>query len=195
MGVLLFFNRLYESVFFNLQATLDGWFTGLFARFVFAAVLFQYYFNSAFTKVGEGFAGFFSVADSAYFQIIPPIVEQFDYDPSQVPLVPWKIIVFLGTYSEFILPVLIVIGLFTRVAALGMIGFVLVQSYVDIAFHGVDEQTIGVIFDRIQDSAISDQRLLWMLIFIPLLVRGPGYISIDWVAGQWFKSEREAVPY
>lgn len=195
MGIILFLNRLYEGVFSNLQSLLDGWFVGFFARFVFAAVLFQYFLNSAFTKVGDGIYGFFSIADGAYFQIIPPIVEQFNYDASQVPLVPWKLIVYFGAYSEFILPALIVLGLFTRLAAIGMIGFVLVQSYVDIAFHGVDEATIGQIFDTVQDSAIADQRLLWMLIFVYLLVKGPGALSIDWVVGRWLRAEREAVPY
>jgi putative oxidoreductase len=37
----------------------------------------------------------------------------------------WAVVV-AGTLAEFILPLLIVIGLFTRLAAFGMIGFVIV---------------------------------------------------------------------
>ncbi|MEM6744975.1 MAG: DoxX family protein, partial [Pseudomonadota bacterium] len=126
------------------ERLLDGWLPGLAARFVFAAVLFGYYWNSALTKIGDGVLGVFQVSDGAYFQIVPPVVEAAGYDASAVAFLPWGLIVTLGTYSEFVLPILIVIGLFTRLAALGMLVFVVVQSYVDIAFHGVDAETIGV---------------------------------------------------
>ena len=55
-----------------------------------------------------------------------------------------------GIYAGFILPVLIVAGSMTRLAALGMIGFIVVQSYVDVVFHHVDAATIGALFDRCQ---------------------------------------------
>ena len=169
----------YNLIFEKIQDTLEDWFLGLAARFVFAGVLFFYLYNSALTKVGDGVLGFFSIQDNAYFQILPSVVERFDYDASQVPFFPYDIIVAAGTYSEFILPVLIVIGLFTRVAALGMIGFVAVQSFVDIAFHGADEKTIGALFDRFSDSVIVDQRSLWVFLLIYLVIRGPGLLSLD----------------
>ena len=154
------------------------------ARFLFAAVLLVYYLNSAATKVGEGVTGFFSVGDNAYFQILPSVVEAYGYDASQVPFFPYDLIVIAGTYSEFILPILIVLGLFTRIAALGMIGFTLVQSYVDIAFHGVDAKTIGAWFDRFSDAAIMDQRALWVFLLVYLVVKGAGAVSLDWVLGK-----------
>lgn len=172
---------LHDGFFGGLQRGLENWFLGLFARLVFAAVLFMYFFNSAMTKIGEGATGFLTVTDNAYFQILPAVVEQYGYDVSQVPLFPYKLIVMLGTYSEIILPILIVIGLFTRIAALGMIGFVLVQSYVDIAFHGVDEKTIGGWFDRLSDSVIADQRSLWVFLLVYLVIRGAGAISLDYL--------------
>ena len=152
-----------------IERTLDSWLTGLAARLVFAAVLFMYYWNSALTKIGEGVSGIFQITDGAYFQIVPPIVEAAGYDASAVPFFPWGLIVTVGTYSEFILPVLIVIGLFTRLAALGMIVFVLVQSYVDIAFHGVDAETVGVLFDRLPSATIMDQRALWIFLLLVLV--------------------------
>lgn len=169
----------YNLIFEKIQDTLEDWFLGLAARFVFAGVLFFYLYNSALTKVGDGVLGFFSIQDNAYFQILPSVVERFDYDASQVPFFPYDIIVAAGTYSEFILPVLIVIGLFTRIAALGMIGFVAVQSFVDIAFHGADEKTVGALFDRFSDSVIVDQRSLWVFLLIYLVIRGPGLLSLD----------------
>jgi putative oxidoreductase len=171
----------------RVEAALDGWFLGLLARFVFAAVLLIYYLNSAATKVGDGIAGFFTVGDNAYFQILPSVVEAYGYDASQVPFFPWDIVVFAGTYAEFILPVLIVLGLFTRLAALGMIGFTLVQSYVDIAFHGVDVKTIGSWFDRLPDAVILDQRAFWVFLLLVLVVKGAGVVSLDWVLGKGFQ--------
>lgn len=169
----------YSLIFEKIQSTLEDWFLGLAARFVFAGVLLVYLFNSALTKVGDGVLGFFTITDNAYFQILPSVVERFDYDASQVPFFPYDIIVAAGTYSEFILPILIVVGLFTRVAALGMIGFVAVQSFVDIAFHGADAKTTGALFDRFSDSVIVDQRSLWVFLLIYLVIRGPGLLSLD----------------
>ncbi|MEO0763690.1 MAG: DoxX family membrane protein, partial [Pseudomonadota bacterium] len=161
------------------ERALDGWLTGLAARLVFAAVLFGYYWNSALTKVGEGVGGFFQVADGAYFQIVPPVVEAAGYDASAVAFWPWGLIVTMGTYTEFALPVMIVLGLLTRVAALGMIVFIVVQSYVDIAFHAVDAETIGALFDRIPTAAILDQRALWVFLLLVLVIKGAGALSLD----------------
>ncbi len=169
----------YDLIFEKLQSALEDWFLGLAARFVFAGVLLVYLYNSALTKVGDGVLGFFTIQDNAYFQILPSVVEHYDYDASQVPFFPYDIIVAAGTYSEFILPLLIVLGLFTRVAALGMIGFVAVQSFVDVAFHGADAKTTGALFDRFSDSLIVDQRSLWVFLLIYLVIRGPGLLSLD----------------
>lgn len=161
------------------ERALDGWLPSLAARVVFAAVLFGYYWNSALTKVGDGVTGFFSIADAAYFQIVPPVVEAAGYDASAVAFFPWGLIVTLGTYSEFALPIMIVLGLLTRIAALGMIVFIVVQSYVDIMFHGVGAETIGALFDRLPNAAILDQRALWVFLMLILVVKGGGALSLD----------------
>jgi len=169
----------HDSVFGALQHALENWLPGLLARLVFAGVLLVYFLNSASKKLGEGVSGLFTVTDNAYFQTLPPVVEHYGYDASQVPFFPWDVIVYLGTYSEILLPLLIVLGLFTRIAAVGMIVFVLVQSWVDIAFHGVDAGTIGAWFDRFSDAAIADQRAMWLFLLAYLVIRGAGKISID----------------
>ncbi len=94
---------------------------------------------------------------------------------------PWylKLVVYAGSYGEFILPVLIVAGLFTRFAAVGMMVFIAVQTFVDINFHGVDAATIGAWFDRDSASLIMDQRLLWFVLILILVVRGAGPIALD----------------
>ncbi len=170
---------LYDSLVGGVERLTRGWFFGLFARFVFASVLYFYFLNSAKTKVGEGLLGFFSISPNAYYQIALPAVEAAGGDVSQVAFVPWGLMVFAGTYAEFILPLLIIVGLFTRIASVGMIAFVAVQTYVDIAVHQVDAKTIGAMFDRFSDGLIADQRLLWLFPLVYLAVRGAGAISLD----------------
>jgi putative oxidoreductase len=170
---------LHGRLFGLVEARLDGWFLGLLARLVFAAVLLVYYLNSAATKVGDGIAGFFSIGDNAYFQILPSVVEAYGYDASQVPFFPYTLIVVAGTYAEFVLPIFIVLGLFTRLAALAMIGFIVVQSCVDIAFHGADAAPIGAWFDQLSNAAILDQRALWVFLLMTLVVKGAGAFSLD----------------
>lgn len=175
--------NLHQAVFGFFHRALQGWFPGLLARLVFAAVLFMYFFKSAQTKVGDGLAGLFTIQDGAYSQILPKVFENSGYDVSAIAAFPYGAIVYAGTYSEFLLPVLIVIGLFTRIAAAGMIGFVLVQSYVDITAHGADAKTIGAFFDRFPNSTILDQRALWIFLLVYLVIYGAGKISLDGLFG------------
>lgn len=173
--------RLHNSFFGFIQRSLQNWLPGALARLTFASVLMMYFLNSAKTKVGDGVAGILQVQDNAYFQILPKVVEQFGYDASQVPVFPYQWIVYAGTYSEFILPVLIVIGLFTRLAALGMIGFVVVQSLTDLYGHGGigHEGTLGAWFDKAPDALILDQRAFWVMILLTLVIKGAGALSLD----------------
>lgn len=170
---------LHDGAFAAVESRTDGWLPGLLARFVFAAVLLVYYLNSAATKVGEGITGFFSVGDNAYFQILPSVVEAYGYDASQVPFFPWDLIVIAGTYTEFVLPIFIVLGLFTRLAALGMIGFVAVQSWVDVYGHGLADADIGAWFDRNPSALLLDQRALWLFLLLVLVLKGAGPVSAD----------------
>ncbi|WP_333835205.1 DoxX family protein [Rubrimonas sp.] len=189
-GVAALYSRLVAAV----EAALEPWLLGLLARLIFAAVLFGYYWNAALTKIEPGLLGWLQVRDAAYWQMLPPVVEAYGYDVSAVPTLPWGLIVGLGTYAEFLLPVLIVAGLATRVAAAGMIAFVLVQSYVDIAFHGVDDATVGALFDRHPGSAIMDQRTLWVFLLAYLVVKGAGLVSLDALLRRRIGEARDATP-
>lgn len=148
------------------------------ARFLFAAVLLFYFWSSGLTKVGEGPLGLFQPSSGAYVQIFPRVFEAAGYDSSQLSLLQWSVVV-AGTLAEFILPILIVIGLFSRLAALGMIGFVVLQSATDIVGHQADATTVGTWFDRIESSAIMDQRALWVFVLIVIAIKGAGPLSID----------------
>ncbi|MDD9718222.1 DoxX family protein [Dinoroseobacter sp. PD6] len=154
------------------------WLTPTAARLLFAAVLFVYYWNSGLTKLGDGVFGFLFPSTGAYIQIFPKTVEALGYDTSQLGVFHWAVAV-AGTWAEFILPVLIVLGLFTRLAALGMIGFVVVQSWVDVTGHGLGPKDVGAFFDGDPSSLILDQRAFWVFVLGYLVLRGAGPVSVD----------------
>ncbi|MGL4235684.1 DoxX family protein [Tabrizicola sp.] len=147
------------------------WLLPTLARLVFAGVLLSYFWASGATK----FDGPFTPSIGAYGQIFPRAFDAVGFDPSQLAF--WhRLVALAGGYAEFILPALIVLGLLTRLAALGMVGFVLVQSLTDIFGHGV---AAGAWFDRASDAVILDQRALWLLLLAVLILKGAGPISAD----------------
>lgn len=153
---------------------------GLIARFLFVAILFGYFWASGLTKLGDGAFGLFMPSLNAYAQIFPKAMEATGYDVSQ--LSAWHtIVVLVGTWSEFLLPILIAIGLATRLAALGMIGFVVVQSVTDLIGHGLlsEPEAVGTWFDRVPDAVIMDQRALWVFLLLVLVLKGGGPLSLD----------------
>ena len=152
--------------------TRQEWLLPLLARLIFAAVLLGYFWASALTKLGDGI---FSPSVGAYAQIFPRAMEAAGFDVSQMGALRTLVVV-LGTWAEFVLPVMIVLGALTRVAALGMIGFVVVQSLTDIVGHGAG---FGAWFDRGSDAVIADQRALWGLLLAVLVVKGAGALSVD----------------
>ena len=171
--------RMHNAAFSALETTIGNWLPSLFARFAFASVLGLYYWTSFQTKIGSGLFGFLNIADGAYYQILPSVIDAAGNDVANVSFFPWTIIVYLGTYAEFLLPVLIMLGLFTRLASLGMIGFIIVQSFVDVVFHDIGAEATGAMFDRFPDAAIFDQRLLWVVPLVFLVIKGAGAASLD----------------
>lgn len=150
------------------------------ARFSFAAVLLIYFWHSATLKLGPGITGLFAPSSGAYVQILPKMMEAAGYNSGALPW--WShLVVIGGTWAEFILPLLLVLGLFTRLVALGMIGFVVVQSLTDLYGHGgiAHAETLGAWFDRFNESPILDQRLLWVVILMGIVAYGPGRLSLD----------------
>lgn len=148
------------------------------ARLTFAAVLLVYFWNSARTKFGEGFAGLFTPSDGAYYQIFPKAIEAAGYDFSQLTAFHWAVVM-AGTWAELLFPLCIILGLFTRLAALGMIGFVIVQSLTDVLGHGVGGDDLGRWFDTASGALILDQRALWISLLLTLVLVGGGPLSLD----------------
>jgi len=169
---------LHDRLFDTLETRIAPALMPTLARLVFAGTLLLYYWNSARTKLGEGVAGIFQPDFNAYAQILPRLSEAVGYDASQLGSF-WRLLVVAATWGEFVLPLLILIGLFTRLGALGMAGFVVAQSWVDVFGHGVSGADRGSWFDTASGGLILDQRAFWVFLLLYLVVRGGGPLSLD----------------
>ena len=163
-----------KTIFSRIEALLP--LLPLLARGVFATSLLIYFWTAGVTKLGPGVFGFLSPAPGAYIQILPRAMELINCDPE------------IGRAScraEFVLPALIVLGLVTRVAALGMIGFITIQSLTDLYGHGGITQpaTLGAWFDKLPDGLILDQRAFWIFTLLVLVLKGGGILSLDRIFG------------
>ncbi|MFS4580226.1 hypothetical protein [Phaeobacter sp. C3_T13_0] len=143
------------------------------ARLVFVAVLLVYYWNSAGLKTD---GSIFSPSAGAFGQIFPHAAEAVLYDVSQLNIFQ-RLVIFAGTVAEYVLPALILLGLLTRLAALGTIGFIWVQTIVDVTGHGVK---LGSLFDNA--IGLVDQRVMWTFLLLVLVFKGAGPLSLDALA-------------
>ncbi|MCP4205461.1 MAG: DoxX family membrane protein [Shimia sp.] len=146
------------------------WLVPTLARLTFLMVLFFYFWNSAMLKID---GSIFSPSAGAFGQIFPKAAEAVVWDVTQMTFFQ-RLVILAGTIAEFALPVLIILGLLTRLAAIGMIGFVAVQTIVDVTGHGV---ALGSLFDSAQ--ALIDQRMMWVFLLAVLVLKGAGPISVD----------------
>ncbi|SLN45354.1 DoxX [Roseovarius albus] len=172
-----------HNAIFGLVERVGDWLLPMIARFLFLAIFFVYFWKSAMTKLGDGFFGFLFPSDGAYIQMFPRAMEAAGYDSSQLGVFYWAVAV-AGTWAEIILPILIVVGLFTRIAAVGMIGFVTVQSLTDV--YAAGHSKWGHWFDNVveYDPAIKgvgllDDRSLWVFLLLVIVIKGAGAISLD----------------
>jgi putative oxidoreductase len=169
---------LHDRAFDRIDGAISDLVLPTLARLVFAGTLLMYFWASAATKLGNGLFGWIRLDMGAYIQMFPRAFEAAGFNPQALPWT-YKLIALAGTWAEFLLPLMIVIGLLTRLAALGMIGFIVVMSATDIVGHGVDPSTIGAWFDRASDAAILDQRAFWVFLLLYLALRGGGPLSVD----------------
>ena len=163
----------YDAIASRLNAA--DWLLPTLARAVFGAVLLGYFWASALTKFD---GGPFGLALGAYAQIFPKAFEAVGYDAGALSIFH-HLVALAGSWAEVVLPALVVLGLLTRLAALGMIGFIAVQSLTDVYGHLADAATIGAWFDRIPDALILDQRAFWVFVLVVLVIRGAGPVSVD----------------
>jgi putative oxidoreductase len=133
--------------FARLCETVPEWALALVIRFGAASI----YFLSGRTKVD----GLLHIKDSTYVLF----AEEY-----KVPVLPPVVAAHLSTYAEHLFPILIVLGLFTRVSALGLLGLTLV----------------------IQLFVYPDAwptHLSWAGLLLYLVIRGPGRVSLDRALG------------
>ena len=110
------------------------------------------FWRSGRTKVEEG--SWLSVSDST--------LTLFSEDPfNKVPVLPSDFAAYLTTYAEHALPILLVLGLFTRLTAFALLGMTLVIQ----------------IF--VFPDAWWPVHSLWVALALVLIVRGGGGLSVD----------------
>jgi putative oxidoreductase len=81
--------------------------------------------------------------------------------------------------AQTVLPVLLVVGLATRIAASGMIGLIAMTAMIDIFARNAPPEVIGALFDASPYDPISDLRLLWITVLaVPAVLGGCG-LSLD----------------
>lgn len=161
-------SNLYRAIFDPLDRA--DWLAPTVARLVFLAVLFVYYWNAATLKVD---GSIFSPSAGAFAQMFPKAAEAVVYDVTQMTGFQ-RLVAVAGTLAEFVLPVLIVIGLMARLAALGMIGFILVQTVVDVTGHGAK---LGGFFDT--SITLIDERAMWIFLMLVIVFKGAGPLAAD----------------
>jgi len=137
---------LYQRLVAIASSRLPEGLTLLLTRLALAGV----FWRSGRSKIEEG--SLFSISDTTYYL--------FSEDYSAVPL-PSDIAAVMATVAEHALPVLLVLGLFTRGAALGLLGMTLVIQ----------------IF--VYPEAWWQVHALWAALCLILIVRGAGLFSLD----------------
>lgn len=109
------------------------------------------FFMSGRTKVD----GILHITDSTYSLF------ETDY---RIPLIPPHIAAHLATYQEHLFPILLVLGLFNRVAALGLLGMTTVIEV--FVYHDA-----------------WPTHLSWAGLLLPIIFRGGGKFSLDHLLG------------
>lgn len=118
----------------------------LFVRISLAGI----FWRSGRTKVDEG--SWLSVSDTATFL--------FEEEYKGVPLPP-EFAAYMATYAEHLFPILLVVGLFTRLSALALLGMTMVIQ----------------IF--VYPEAWWSVHMIWAALALMLIIRGGGSLSLD----------------
>lgn len=127
----------------------------LFTRVALAGI----FWRSARTKVEDG--SFLTIKDATFFQFS-------DAPFNQVPILNGELGAYVTTYMEHFLPILLLLGLATRLGALGILGMTLVIQIFVFPEMAVWWQT----------------HILWVAMALVLIVRGGGLFSLDRLIGQ-----------
>jgi putative oxidoreductase len=138
------------SVYDRLVGMVSGKFAEALALLITRVALAGIFWRSYKTKIEEG--TWFDLTDTTYFL--------FENEYSGVPIPP-DIAAPMAAFSEFLFPILLVVGLATRFAAVSLLGMTLVIQ----------------IF--VYPDAWWSVHLLWVAMASILIVRGSGLFSAD----------------
>ena len=108
------------------------------------------FWRSGRTKIEEG--TLFSISEQAYFL--------FEYEYTGLPIPP-AIATPMATLAEHLLPLLLVLGLFTRLSALGLVTMTLVIQFF------------------VYPEAWWSTHIVWFAMAAILISRGGGLLSLD----------------
>ena len=125
----------------------------LFVRVALAGV----FWRSGRSKVVEG----------TWLQVSDATRYLFEYEYSAVPLPP-AFAAQMATLAEFVLPILIALGLATRLSALALLGMTLV---IEVFVYPDAYPTHGT----------------WAAVLLYLMATGPGKLSIDHLIARYYK--------
>jgi putative oxidoreductase len=120
-------------------------------------VIFKVFWFSVQTKIvgltlaGQHFA-FWNVTDSTF------LLFDFEYG---IPLIPSELAAYLGTFGEFFLALMILLGFMTRFAALGL--FIMTMT---IQFF-------------VYPDAWWSVHVFWTLLLVYIMRNGGGFLSVD----------------
>jgi putative oxidoreductase len=100
-----------------------------------------------------------------FLTLRPEAVDLFR-DEYRLPLIAPEIAAPMAAFAEHLLPILLVVGLFTRFAAVGLIVMTLVIQFL------------------VYPDAWWPQHSLWIGLLLVIVARGPGGLSLDrWAIG------------
>jgi putative oxidoreductase len=138
----------YDRLIAKLSTPFAEAFVLLFVRITLAGI----FWRSGRTKV----------ADGSLLKISDNTIYQFDDTPfNNVPLLSPNVAAHLSLYGEHLFPILLVIGLFTRMSALALLGMTLViQLFVF-------------------PEAWWPVHSLWVALALVIILRGGGILSLD----------------
>jgi putative oxidoreductase len=140
------FQTRYDAITAQLSGKLPESLMLAFVRVVLAGI----FWRSGRTKVVEG--SWFQLSDTTY--------ELFRTEYAGVPLPP-EFAAVLATTAEHLLPALLLVGLFTRFSALGLLGMTLVIQFF------------------VYPDAWWGEHSLWTALALILILRGAGLFSLD----------------
>lgn len=137
---------LYDRTTAWLAERMPEGFVLLFMRVVLAGI----FWRSGQTKIAEG--TWFTISENTFYL--------FQDEYSGVPL-PSDLAAVMATVSEHLFPILLVLGLFTRLSALALLGMtIVIQIFV-------------------YPDAWWQVHSLWAAMALVLIVRGGGWLSLD----------------